>query len=316
MVNRNIKRINVKVGKQIAIGTYAFPLTPLEKKRYGSMTHRWSCILRSPTNENMTHNIKKVQFDLDPSFNNPKRVVTSMPYEVTEVGWGEFYIVVKIFFVDDSIEPIKLQHFLVLNASENPTAPSTVAINETFDEIVFNEPSSWFYKQLMYSTTDILPPHKYQEHFCDHAAKEKEAICRYICCQSYFQNETYRLLAEASEISRQIQYLQERAQGNKNPAIPSMDDTRGNKTPNNVKGAQCVTPTNKFGTGQISADHSEATSAEPLHERSPRQSPRKQAPEHGMLLGGGSTLTANGSIDGNMDDKSDDKEFVDCVESM
>ncbi|KAK1444402.1 protein AF-9-like domain containing protein [Babesia gibsoni] len=219
MSTKNNKRVNVKVGKQIAIGTYAFPLTPLEKKRYGSMTHRWTCLLRSPTNENMTHYIKKVQFDLDPSFLNPKRVLTTMPYEVTEVGWGEFYIGVKLFFVDETLEPVQLQHLLVLNPNENTGQNPTTAANETFDEIIFNEPSAWFYSNLMCSTTDKVAPHKYQEYFWDYNAKDKETTCRYICCQSYFQNETYRLLAEAFELSRQIQYLQEKANILKNTNI-------------------------------------------------------------------------------------------------
>ncbi|CDR96663.1 YEATS family protein, putative [Babesia bigemina] len=219
MSTKSGKRVNVRVGKQIAIGTYAFPLTPVEKKRYGSMTHRWTCLLRSPTNENMTHYVKKVQFDLDPSFLNPRRVLTSMPYEVTEVGWGEFYIGVKIYFVDESLEPVQLQHLLVLNPSDNTGSNATTATNETFDEIIFNEPAAWFYKHLMCSTTDCLPPHKYQEHFWDYSMRDKETTCRYICCQSYFQNETYRLLAEASELSRQIQYLQEKANVIKNPTI-------------------------------------------------------------------------------------------------
>ncbi|KAK1933184.1 YEATS family protein [Babesia divergens] len=233
MASKNTKRVNVKVSKQIAVGTYAFPLTPLEKKRYGSMTHRWTCLLRSVNDENMTHYIKKVQFDLDPSFLNPKRVLTTMPYEVTEVGWGEFYIGVKLFFVDETLEPVQLQHLLVvcvsyvvlchtvlqLNPPDSTSQNPTIATNETFDEIIFNEPSAWFYSNLMYSTADKMPPHKYQEHFWDYTAKDKETTCRYICCQSYFQNETYRLLAEAYELSRQIQYIQEKANLLKNPNL-------------------------------------------------------------------------------------------------
>ncbi|GBE58726.1 gas41 [Babesia ovata] len=241
MSTKTGKRVNVRVGKQIAIGTYAFPLTTAEKKRYGSMTHRWTCLLRSPTNENMTHYVKKVQFDLDPSFLNPRRVLTTMPYEVTEVGWGEFYIGVKIFFVDESLEPVQLQHLLVLNPSDNSGSGSTSATNETFDEIIFNEPSTWFYKHLMCSSTDIVPPHKYHEHFWDHSMRDKETTCRYICCQSYFQNETYRLLAEASELSRQIQYLQEKANVIKNPTIL----TKANPNKPTVIGIKnvCSTPT-------------------------------------------------------------------------
>ncbi|GIX61479.1 gas41 homologue, putative [Babesia caballi] len=192
-----------------------------------------------------------------------------MPYEVTEVGWGEFYIGVKIFFVDESLEPVQLQHLLVvrslllsptplqLNAAEGSTSSSSTATNETYDEIIFNEPASWFYKHLVLSSGDTLPPHKFQEHFWDHSARDKETTCRYICCQSYFQvirsrpppyripsqNETYRLLAEASELSRQIQYLQEKANVIRNPTILAKGSTAKALAP--MPKAACSTPTNQ-----------------------------------------------------------------------
>ncbi|AFZ81571.1 YEATS family domain-containing protein [Theileria equi strain WA] len=221
---KNNKLLNVKIGKRIVVGTYAFPLNPAEKKRYGSMTHRWVCLLRSPDDENMTHYIKKVQFDLDPSFLNPKRVFTAMPYEVTEVGWGEFYIGVKIVFVDDTLEPVQLQHLLRLNPTDGSNVITT-AVNETFDEIIFNEPNEWFYEKLIKSSRDKLLPNKYKEYFWNIEHKEKETMCRYICSQSYFQNETYRLLAEASELIKQIQYLQEQSQlgQTKSPALAIKD---------------------------------------------------------------------------------------------
>ncbi|KAK2196429.1 bifunctional YEATS/YEATS superfamily [Babesia duncani] len=205
----NNKRLNLKIGKRIVVGTYAFPLNQLEKKRYGSMTHRWVCLLRSLDNENMTHYVKRVQFDLDPSFLNPKRVISTMPYEINEVGWGEFFIGVKIFFVDESLEPMQLQHLLRLHAADNSTIP-TNAVNETHDEIIFNEPYAWFYEKLLCSSNDKLPPNQYKEYFWETEVLEREAMSRYVCCQSYFQNETYRLLSEATALCKQIQYLQER----------------------------------------------------------------------------------------------------------
>ncbi|ORM39917.1 Protein AF-9 -like protein [Babesia sp. Xinjiang] len=310
-----MKRVNVKVGKQIAVGTYAFPLSPLEKKRYGSMTHRWTCLLRSPTNENMTHYIKKVQFDLDPSFINPRRgnsyqmpfnndaVLTTMPYEVTEVGWGEFYIGVKIYFVDESIEPVQLQHLLVLNPSDSSVSNPTTATNETFDEIIFNEPSSWFYKQLLCSATDILPPHKYQEYFWDHTIRDKETTCRYICCQSYFQNETYRLLAEASELSRQIQYLQEKASGAKNPL--TTPENTANKMPSATPKIACATPTNQAADAPIKTEAADAVPADQAVSPTTFGQDVKAVSVSPVATTDSSTAPA----------QAEDKEFVDCVET-
>nr|PVC51986.1 hypothetical protein MACL_00001094 [Theileria orientalis] len=252
---KNNKLNNVKIGKRIVVGTYAFPLNPSEKKRYGSMTHRWVCLLRSIDDENMSHYIKRVQFELDPSFLNPKRVVTSMPYEVTEVGWGEFFIGVKITFVDDSLEPVQLQHLLRLNPTDG-TNIITTAVNETFDEIIFNEPKEWFYERLMKSACDKLPP------IWNYEQKEKETLCRYICSQSYFQNETYRLLAEASELCKQIQRLQEQYHfGLNKPAdIDLKDKTTSKTTPilshnsskyTSTDGSLSDMPVKKLNLGQI-----------------------------------------------------------------
>jgi transcription initiation factor IIF auxiliary subunit len=33
-------------------------------------------------------------------------VVTKPPYEITETGWGEFEIIVKIFFIDPNERPV------------------------------------------------------------------------------------------------------------------------------------------------------------------------------------------------------------------
>lgn len=33
-------------------------------------------------------------------------VVTKPPYEITETGWGEFEIIIKIFFIDPNERPV------------------------------------------------------------------------------------------------------------------------------------------------------------------------------------------------------------------
>lgn len=34
-------------------------------------------------------------------------VVTKPPYEITETGWGEFEIIIKIFFIDPNERPVR-----------------------------------------------------------------------------------------------------------------------------------------------------------------------------------------------------------------
>ena len=47
-------------------------------------------------------------------------VITKPPYEVSETGWGEFEVVIKIFFVDSAEKPVSLgetKHFPMATAS-------------------------------------------------------------------------------------------------------------------------------------------------------------------------------------------------------
>ena len=46
----------------------------------------------------MSAYVKKVNFKLHDSYSNANRTVTKPPYEVTETGWGEFEIVIKVYF--------------------------------------------------------------------------------------------------------------------------------------------------------------------------------------------------------------------------
>lgn len=48
--------------------------------------------------------IKKVVFQLHPSFNNPTRSVEAAPFELTETGWGEFEIGMTVYFHPDASE--------------------------------------------------------------------------------------------------------------------------------------------------------------------------------------------------------------------
>lgn len=47
--------------------------------------------------------VKKIHFKLHESYENPNRIVTKPPYEVSETGWGEFEVVIKIYFHDPTI---------------------------------------------------------------------------------------------------------------------------------------------------------------------------------------------------------------------
>jgi YEATS domain-containing protein 4 len=49
-------------------------------------------------NEDLSKWIEKVVFTLHETFKDRIRVIKKPPYEITEYGWGEFPIPIKIFF--------------------------------------------------------------------------------------------------------------------------------------------------------------------------------------------------------------------------
>jgi len=147
----------------IVYGSMAFPLKKVEEYN----THQWTVYIRGPNNEDLSNAISKVIFQLHPSFLQPVRELTQSPYEVTEKGWGEFDITIRILWKDETekpitlITPLKLYAYPGMIQNTNTTATtSTIAVHEpiiyeTYDEVIFTDPVETFYNQLMFLGTTI-----------------------------------------------------------------------------------------------------------------------------------------------------------------
>ncbi|TYI49415.1 hypothetical protein E1A91_D12G033500v1 [Gossypium mustelinum] len=91
--------------------------------------------------------VKRAVFQLHSSFNNPTRVVESAPFELSESGWGEFEIAITLFFYNDVCEkPLNLYHHLKLYPEDEsgPMSTKKPVVVESYDEVVFTEPSESF----------------------------------------------------------------------------------------------------------------------------------------------------------------------------
>jgi len=116
-----------------------------KKREEDGHTHQWTVYLKPFDNEDYSTFIKKVQFKLHDSYANPTRIVNRPPYEVTETGWGEFEINIRIYFNDPTERPITLSH--VLKLFQTGTDPTTgniskkPLITESYDEIIFQDPT-------------------------------------------------------------------------------------------------------------------------------------------------------------------------------
>ncbi|XP_030376981.1 YEATS domain-containing protein 4 isoform X2 [Scaptodrosophila lebanonensis] len=104
--------------------------------------------------------VKKVHFKLHESYANPNRIVVKPPYEITETGWGEFEVVIKIYFNDQSERPVTCYHILKLFQSpvvDGELTSSTTMdtkkglVSESYEEIVFQEPTQIMQHYLLLS---------------------------------------------------------------------------------------------------------------------------------------------------------------------
>jgi len=148
-----------------------------KKRETDGHTHTWSVYVKPfDEKEDMSTYIKKVQFKLHESYSDALRTVTKPPYEVTETGWGEFEIIIKIYFVDAAERPVTLYHLLKLFsnpllANQPIVGTQGQLVSEYYDEIIFQDPSVFLYKQLTAGKT--LPCKKNET---DWRAKETKTL--------------------------------------------------------------------------------------------------------------------------------------------
>mmetsp|Transcript_30572 Transcript_30572/g.91645 ORF Transcript_30572/g.91645 Transcript_30572/m.91645 type:complete len:248 (+) Transcript_30572:321-1064(+) len=103
------------------------PVDPEQARSSSESTHNWKVYVQCPCDKDLTKVIRKVVFKLHESFDNPNRTCSAPPYEVSESGWGEFEINIKIYFVDQKEKPISFFHLLKLYPVEGqPGAGATV----------------------------------------------------------------------------------------------------------------------------------------------------------------------------------------------
>lgn len=160
-------------------------------------THRWTVAVRSAASvpgsdqvggaDDLSYFIKRVTFKLHDTYPTPTRskpfrlmIVTSTdsnpdidkpPFEVTETGWGEFEIIIRITFIPEAGEKtMTLLHHLKLHpwtvTGEPEIPPLDVALKAgpvhswQYDEIVFNDPFQNFLNLLTAHPPTSLPKSK------------------------------------------------------------------------------------------------------------------------------------------------------------
>ncbi|WBW74469.1 NuA4 and Swr1 complex YEATS family subunit Yaf9 [Schizosaccharomyces osmophilus] len=141
-----------QISRPILIGNDAKPLTPEERAHaHTDHTHTWRIFVEGVDGEDISKWIKKVVFKLHDTYNNSTRSIESLPFEVIETGWGEFDIMIRIFFMPETHEKsLTFYHRLKLHPygprMEEEKAAGGLVESVQYEEIVFNEPFEYTYK--------------------------------------------------------------------------------------------------------------------------------------------------------------------------
>lgn len=126
-----------------------------KKREEDGHTHQWTVYVKPYKNEDLSGYVKKINFKLHESYPNQNRVVTKPPYEVTETGWGEFEVIIKIYFNDPTERPVTVYHLLKLFQSETDIMLGKKSlVAEFYDEMVFQDPTAMM-QQLLTNTRPI-----------------------------------------------------------------------------------------------------------------------------------------------------------------
>ena len=124
-----------------------------------------------------------------PSFPPHKTgTIEKPPFEVTETGWGEFNVGMRIIFTDPTLPHMDIIHPLKLYPPNNaPLSSKKPVVHEYYDEIVFNDPTVDYYNTLMQGPVMEMPRHSLTDHFG--AFDELEDLKRLMAARAYVKQE-------------------------------------------------------------------------------------------------------------------------------
>ncbi|KAH8704178.1 histone acetyltransferase subunit [Talaromyces proteolyticus] len=159
------KRVRgVSVFRPFVYGSEATPFDPENRPANAPAdhTHQWRVFVKGVNDEDVTYWLKKVQFKLHETYAQSVRTVEQPPFEVTETGWGEFEIQVKLYFVPESTEkPQTVWHSLKLHPYgddiEGKRERREKVVSQNYEEVIFNEPVEQFYDMLTGGSNNSQP---------------------------------------------------------------------------------------------------------------------------------------------------------------
>ncbi|CAJ0945921.1 unnamed protein product, partial [Mesorhabditis belari] len=209
MANEGNERIRGKsIVKPVVYGNTAEAFG--YKRESDGHTHKWTVFVRPYLNEDGSRWIRKVQFKLHESYANSTRVIEQPPFEVTETGWGEFEVQMRIYFADQNEKPVTAFHYLRL-------------FQPVFN--VFQDPTTMMYKIL---TTGDAKKHDPRMFYHDLIARRKKTVDTVAMAKQEISKEIEDLRESLREAHRLIiKYRNEAESGESGPATPNVSFSVG-----------------------------------------------------------------------------------------
>lgn len=190
----------------IVYGSVAFHLG---KKADDAHTHEWTVYVRGAGGEDISYFVSKIVFTLHPSFEPNTRELTQFPFEVTEMGWGEFEVKIAIHFHDPAETPVETMHPLKLYPDPNaPVNAKLPVVSERYDEIVFTDPHESYFKKLVEGQRAPVPPHELQEHFLNFADQAASDIQKLSAARQYIHSEMLAVKEKITNSDLKIKSIQ------------------------------------------------------------------------------------------------------------
>ena len=153
--NKRVK--NTRVSRPFIIGSEAWNLTPQNHPDPVPEGHTkgWRVYVKGLENgPEITSWLKKVQFKLHHTYADASRTVETLPFEVSETGYGEFEVELRLYFDSSSGEKAQYRfHRLRLEpygdeAQQARQREKNSVVAETCEIVEFNEPSQDFFAKL------------------------------------------------------------------------------------------------------------------------------------------------------------------------
>jgi len=143
----------------------------------------------------MSYFFSKVVYHLHQSFDEPIREVASYPFELSESGWGEFDMMIRLVFRDPSQAPLDIMHHLKLYPTDgSQMAIGQAVVSEFYDEIVIEQPSESMYQLVANAPELPIPSNPLSEHYT--ALNEEEDLRRIMAAQNFVTAEIERALRD------------------------------------------------------------------------------------------------------------------------